>query len=142
MTDDSAGDTDRRDGDSASDANSDEGSADGTDSVFSGRTLSDLLVNAVPLAMLAAFVAGFELLSPAGLDTDPLVGFHAALIAGVVLVSYVAARAVVAAGGDLDGERSVSLYDDGDDGDEGDDGSDEGDVGDDGSDDEGDRDDA
>ena len=57
------------------------------------------------------FVVGFGMLAPGDLDSDPLLGFHAALIAGVVLVSAVAARAVVRAGGDLDGEREVSLYD-------------------------------
>ncbi|MXR43336.1 hypothetical protein GRX01_18615 [Halobaculum sp. WSA2] len=86
---------------------------DGTEtsgSVFSGRTLSDLTVNAVPVAMLVAFVVGFGVLAPGDLDSDPLLGFHAALIAGVVLVSAVAARAVVRAGGELDGEREVRLY--------------------------------
>jgi len=78
--------------------------------VFFGRTLSDLTVNAVPVAMLVAFVVGFGVLAPGDLDSDPLLGFHAALIAGVVLVSAVAARAVVRAGGDLDGEREGRLY--------------------------------
>ncbi|QZY00431.1 DUF6684 family protein [Halobaculum rubrum] len=103
----------------ALDSDSDPGTADGTDdsrpetagSVISGRTLSDLTVNAVPVAMLVAFVVGFGMLAPGDLDSDPLLGFHAALIAGVVLVSAVAARAVVRAGGDLDGNRDVSLYD-------------------------------
>ncbi|MFC6787285.1 DUF6684 family protein [Halobaculum halobium] len=80
-------------------------------SVFSGGTLSDLFVNAVPVAMLVAFVVGFGVLAPGNLDSDPLLGFHAALIAGVVLVSAVAARAVVAGGGDLDGDREIDLYD-------------------------------
>jgi len=79
-------------------------------SVLSGRTLSDLSVNAVPIAMVAAFVVGFGVVSPSGIDSDPLLGFHAALVAGVVLVSYVAARAVVASGGDLGDEREGSLY--------------------------------
>mgnify|MGYP006276345685 CR=1 FL=1 len=79
-------------------------------SVLSAGTLSDLTVNAVPIAMLVAFVVGFGVLAPGGLDSDPLLGFHAALIAGVVLVSAVAARAVVASGGDLDGDRAVRLY--------------------------------
>jgi len=102
----------------AIDSDADADTADGTDdstesarSVFSSRTLSDLTVNAIPIAMLVAFVVGFGMLAPGDLDSDPLLGFHAALIAGVVLVSAVAARAVVRAGGDLDGEREVSLYD-------------------------------
>lgn len=48
--------------------------------VFDGRTLSDLFVNLVPVGIIAAFVALF--------------GFHAAIVAGVALVSYVAARAI------------------------------------------------
>jgi hypothetical protein len=59
-----------------------------SDRVFDGELLSDLFVNAVPIAIIAAFVLMFGLLSPAG-EGDPLVLFHGALVAGVVLVSVV-----------------------------------------------------
>lgn len=104
--------TDGRDSDSDAAAASDaDVVSDAETGVFSRRTLSDLFVNAVPIAMLAAFVVGFGVLAPGGFDSEPLLGFHGALVAGVILVSYVAARAVSAAGGDLDGDRQVSLYD-------------------------------
>jgi hypothetical protein len=52
--------------------------------------LSDLFVNAVPIAILAAFVAMFALLSPGSGESDPLLLFHGALVVGIVLVSAVA----------------------------------------------------
>lgn len=79
-------------------------------SVLLERTLSDLSVNAVPIVTVAAFVVTFGAVSPEGFDADPLLGFHAALVAGVVAVSYLAARAVVAADGDLGDDREGSLY--------------------------------
>ena len=63
-------------------------SAEGRDS--GERLLSDLFVNAVPIAIIAAFVLLFGLLSPVSGRTDPLLGFHAALVGGIVLVSAVA----------------------------------------------------
>ena len=74
----------------STDASSDSTAAGGIDT----EILSDLFVNAVPIAIIAAFVLGFGLLSPDRAGGDPLVFFHGALIAGVVLVSYVAARVV------------------------------------------------
>lgn len=61
--------------------------------VFDRQTLSDLFVNAVPICIMAALLVGFSLLSP-GSGGEPLLGMHLALIGGVVLVSYVAARAI------------------------------------------------
>jgi hypothetical protein len=52
--------------------------------------LSDLFVNVVPIAIIAAFVLMFGLLSPASGSGDPLLLFHGALIGGIVLVSVVA----------------------------------------------------
>ncbi|MFC7176297.1 DUF6684 family protein [Halosegnis marinus] len=82
-------------------------------SVFSRRTLSDLSVNAVPILVLGAFIGLFALLAPAS-GAEPLLGFHAALVGGVLLVSYVAARAITATGEELDGEREPRLYGDDD----------------------------
>jgi hypothetical protein len=62
--------------------------------VFDGRTLSDLFVNAVPVLIIAAFVGLFSLLPLYGSGGEPLLAFHAAIVAGVALVSYVAARAI------------------------------------------------
>jgi hypothetical protein len=80
-------------------------------SVVSRETLSDLSINAVPILMVAAFVGLFALLAPES-GAEPLLSFHLALAAGIVLVSYVAARAIAATGEELDGERSVQLYGD------------------------------
>lgn len=53
--------------------------------------LSDLFVNVVPIAIILVFVLLFTVLSPLDSDGgDPLVVFHTALIAGVVLVSVAA----------------------------------------------------
>lgn len=89
----------------------DPGSDDDDRSVFSRRTLSDLSVNAVPILIIGAFVGLFALLAPAS-GAEPLLGFHAALVGGVLLVSYVAARAITATGEELDGEQDVRLYGD------------------------------
>lgn len=62
--------------------------------VFDGRTLSDLFVNVVPVLIIAAFVGLFSLLPLYGSGSEPLLAFHAAIVAGVALVSYVAARAI------------------------------------------------
>jgi len=62
--------------------------------VFDGRTLSDLFVNLVPVAIIAAFVVLFSALPLYGEGAEPLLAFHAAIVAGVALVSYVAARAI------------------------------------------------
>jgi hypothetical protein len=62
--------------------------------VFDGRTLSDLFVNLVPVAIIAAFVGLFSLLPLYGSGSEPLLAFHAAIVLGVALVSYVAARAI------------------------------------------------
>lgn len=84
-------------------------------SVFSRQTLSDLSINAVPILIIAAFIGLFALLAPES-GAEPLLGFHLALATGVVIVSYVAAKAIAATGDELDGEQAVQLY--GDDGDE------------------------
>jgi len=60
-----------------------------SDGIVNGQLVSDLFVNVVPIAIIAAFVLMFGLLSPGG--DDPLLFFHGALIVGVVLVSAVAA---------------------------------------------------
>jgi hypothetical protein len=62
--------------------------------VFDGRTLSDLFVNLVPVCIIAAFVALFSALPLYGSGSEPLLAFHAAIVGGVALVSYVAARAI------------------------------------------------
>jgi hypothetical protein len=89
-------------------ASSDATASDGT--VFDRETLSDLLVNAVPIGIILAFVLMFGLASPSESGGDPLVLFHAALVAGVVVVSYVAARVISGTGAPLTG--SVSPPDD------------------------------
>ena len=66
----------------------------GNRQVFDGRTLSDLFVNLVPVGIIAAFVVLFSALPLYGEGAEPLLGFHAAIVAGVALVSYVAARAI------------------------------------------------
>jgi hypothetical protein len=62
--------------------------------VFDGRTLSDLFVNLVPVAIIAVFVGLFSALPLYGSGSEPLLAFHAAIVLGVALVSYVAARAI------------------------------------------------
>ncbi|RXK49164.1 DUF6684 family protein [Halorientalis pallida] len=57
---------------------------------FDRQLLSDLFVNVVPIAIIAAFVVMFGLFSSGGEGGDPLLLFHGALIGGVVLVSIVA----------------------------------------------------
>ncbi|WP_246983746.1 prolipoprotein diacylglyceryl transferase [Halorientalis marina] len=89
-------------------ASSDATASDST--VFDRETLSDLLVNAVPIGIILAFVLMFGLASPSESGGDPLVLFHAALVAGVVVVSYVAARVISGTGAPLTG--SVSPPDD------------------------------
>jgi hypothetical protein len=79
----------------------------GSDSpVFDRETLSDLLVNAVPIGIILAFVLMFGLASP-GESGDPLVLFHAALVVGVVAVSYVSARVIAATGAPLTGSAAT-----------------------------------
>lgn len=87
----------------------DESDPDGERSVFSRQMLSDLSVNAVPILIIAAFVGLFAVLAPES-GAEPLLGFHLALVVGIVVVSYVAAQAVAATGEELDGERAVQLY--------------------------------
>ncbi|SEP22852.1 hypothetical protein SAMN05216388_10492 [Halorientalis persicus] len=74
--------------------NPDESSAnsdpDSDRSGFDRQLLSDLFVNVVPIAIIAAFVLMFGLFSSGGEGGDPLLLFHGALIGGVVLVSVVA----------------------------------------------------
>lgn len=72
--------------------------------VVDRRLLSDLSVNAVPIAIIAAFVLGFVVLS--GSDHDPLLVFHAALIGGVLLVSAVAGWAVAREDAPLEGSAA------------------------------------
>jgi hypothetical protein len=57
---------------------------------FDRQLLSDLFVNVVPIAIIAAFVLMFGLFSSGGAGGDPLLLFHGALIGGVVLISVVA----------------------------------------------------
>jgi len=71
---------------------------------FDGALLSDLSVNAVPIAILVALVAAFAALSPG--ESAPLLLFHGALIAGVVVVSAVAAWAIRRADGPLRGSAA------------------------------------
>jgi len=79
------------------------------------QLLSDLFVNAVPIAILVAFVAAFALLSPGAGESDPLLLFHGALIVGIVLVSAVAAWVIRREDAPLSGSAGHSL----DEGDEG-----------------------
>lgn len=72
----------------------DDGAQDRTESGtddgrFDTELLSDLFVNVVPIAIIAAFVLLFNRRSP-GEGGDPLLLFHSALIGGIVLVSLVA----------------------------------------------------
>lgn len=73
---------------------------------FDSQLLSDLFVNVVPIAIIAAFVLMFGLLSPAG--GDPLLLFHGALIGGVVLVSIVAGWVISNEDGELEGSAGSS----------------------------------
>ena len=73
--------------------------------VFDRQILSDLFVNAVPILILAVLLVGFQLLAP-GSGGEPLLFMHLALVGGVVLVSYVAARVVANAEGELRGPDS------------------------------------
>jgi hypothetical protein len=70
--------------------------------IVDSGTLSDLFVNAVPILIIGALLVGFQLLS-SGSGGEPLLAMHLALVGGVVLVSYVAARAVTSADGELAG---------------------------------------
>jgi hypothetical protein len=79
------------------------------------QLLSDLFVNAVPIAILVAFVAAFALRSPGGGESDPLLLFHAALIGGIVLVSVVAGRVIRREDGPLEGSAGDSLDGEGED---------------------------
>lgn len=75
---------------------------DDTGGVLTRTTLSDLFVNAVPILIMGALLVGFQLLAP-GSGGEPLLAMHLALIGGVVLVSYVAARMVASTGSELAG---------------------------------------
>jgi hypothetical protein len=68
--------------------------SDAAGSGFDDGLLSDLFVNVVPIAIIAALALAFPILSPLGGGGDPLVLFHGALIAGIVLVSVVAGWAI------------------------------------------------
>ncbi|MEF8786341.1 MAG: DUF6684 family protein [Haloarculaceae archaeon] len=72
--------------------------------VFDRQTLSDLFVNAVPIFIMGALLVAFSLLAP-GSGGEPLLAMHLALIGGVLLVSYVAARAITGAESQLGGSR-------------------------------------
>lgn len=93
-----AGERDRPEGDG--DGNGDSGG------VIDGRTLSDLSVNAVPILIMGALLVGFQFLSP-GSGGEPLLAMHLALVGGVVLVSYVAARVIASADGELTGPNGT-----------------------------------
>jgi hypothetical protein len=80
------------------------GDSDGT-GVLDRQTLSDLFVNVVPVLIMGALLVVFQLLAP-GSGGEPLLGMHLALIGGVVLVSYVAARVVANADGELRGPNA------------------------------------
>lgn len=79
--------------------------------VFDKQTLSDLFVNAVPIFIMGALLVAFSLLAP-GSGGEPLLAMHLALIGGVLLVSYVAARAISGAenqpGGSSNTETEVA----------------------------------
>lgn len=80
----------------------------GSDATVLDRpTLSDLLVNAVPIGIIVAFVLMFGLASSGGAGGDPLLLFHGALIVGVVLVSYVSARVIAGTGAPLTGSAGT-----------------------------------
>ena len=70
--------------------------------VFTRETLSDVSVNAVPILILGALLIGFQVLTP-GSGGEPLLAMHLALVAGVVLVSYVAARVITSEDMELQG---------------------------------------
>lgn len=70
--------------------------------VFDQGMLSDLFVNAVPILIMGALLVGFQLLAP-GSGGEPLLGMHLALVGGVVVVSYVAARVIAGTGEELQG---------------------------------------
>lgn len=74
--------------------------------VFDKQTLSDLFVNAVPIFIMGALLVAFSLLAP-GSGGEPLLAMHLALIGGVLLVSYVAARAISGAENQLGGSTDT-----------------------------------
>ena len=77
--------------------------------VVDRQTLSDLFVNAVPILIMAVLLVGFTVLTPG--SSEPLLAMHLALVGGVVLVSYVAARAIASADGPLRGPNADSEND-------------------------------
>jgi len=81
-----------------------DGDSDAT-GVLDRQTLSDLFVNAVPVLIMGALLVVFQLLAP-GSGGEPLLAMHLALVGGVVLVSYVAARLVANADGELRGANA------------------------------------
>ncbi len=83
---------------------------EGPESVFDRQMLSDLFVNAVPVVILGVLLVGFQLLTP-GSGGEPLLGMHLALVGGVVVVSYVAARVIANAEGELRGPNGVNSDD-------------------------------
>ena len=89
-----AGEHDQRE--TATDSDGDSGR------VVDWGTLSDLFVNAVPILIMGALLVGFQVLSP-GSGGEPLLAMHLGLVGGVVLVSYVAARAIAGTGEELQG---------------------------------------
>jgi hypothetical protein len=89
-----AGDHDQ--GATVTDSDDDAGGA------FDQGILSDLFVNVVPILIMGVLLVGFQLLSP-GSGGEPLLAMHLALIGGVVLVSYVAARVIAGTGEELQG---------------------------------------
>lgn len=84
------GDDDSTDAAGVTDGDATPEAADGGDA-DTAELLSDLSVNAIPILILGVFVSLFWVWSPlGGAGGDPLLLFHAALVAGVVLVSAVA----------------------------------------------------
>ncbi|WP_424019071.1 DUF6684 family protein [Halorientalis pallida] len=73
---------------------------------FDRQLLSDLFVNVVPIAIIAAFVLLFGLFSSGGVGGDPLLLFHGALIGGVVLVSVVAGWVISGEDSPLEGSAA------------------------------------